>query len=188
MTDELKPVRCGCGGEAKVRTYIRTDHIEDPYHYVQCDECRISTVLYLTEAEAIEAWNRAMGERSATEVSGNQVHLCDSCKYAYPECPDSKVIFGDGIGHDNICACSNYEARNKAMSERTAKVTYKLRTSDGVTFGFCECGRQVCAGTPYCSNCGKKIPAMNNWEGYNPNTDEMLKKDIAMTYVRKSKR
>lgn len=40
----------------------------------------------------------------------NQVHLCDSCLYTYPECPSvyTDMIFGNGRGNDNICACSKY--------------------------------------------------------------------------------
>lgn len=40
----------------------------------------------------------------------NQVNLCDSCMHAYPDCPSGKddVIFGNGIGNDNICACAKY--------------------------------------------------------------------------------
>lgn len=56
MTDELKPVRCGCGGEAKVEEWVGR-------WYVRCQKsnCLISTKNCDTEAEAIEAWNRAMG-------------------------------------------------------------------------------------------------------------------------------
>ena len=41
----------------------------------------------------------------------NQINLCDSCDYLYPECPSEKddVIFGNGIGNDNICACNKYK-------------------------------------------------------------------------------
>lgn len=41
----------------------------------------------------------------------NQVNLCNSCTYTYPECPSEKddVIFGNGIGNDNICACNKYQ-------------------------------------------------------------------------------
>ena len=41
----------------------------------------------------------------------NQVNLCDSCTYTYPECSSEKddVIFGNGIGNDNICACNKYQ-------------------------------------------------------------------------------
>ena len=40
----------------------------------------------------------------------NQVNLCDSCKYSYPDCPSEvdDVIFGNGKGNDNICACNKY--------------------------------------------------------------------------------
>ena len=58
MTDELKPVRCGCGGEAQV--------LEPSYtncYVVQCGKCGIRTPYMNTDDEAITAWNRAMGNR-----------------------------------------------------------------------------------------------------------------------------
>ncbi len=64
MTDELKPVRCGCGGEAHVMQPSYTH-----CHVVMCPKCGIKTAFMNTEAEAIEAWNRAMGERKAKVVS-----------------------------------------------------------------------------------------------------------------------
>lgn len=41
----------------------------------------------------------------------NQIKLCDSCYYSYPDCPSKNddVIFGNGIGNDNICACNKYK-------------------------------------------------------------------------------
>ena len=41
----------------------------------------------------------------------NQINLCDSCDYSYPDCPSKNddVIFGNGIGNDNICACNKYK-------------------------------------------------------------------------------
>lgn len=41
------------------------------------------------------------------------MELCDFCKYSYPECPaeGSDVIFGNGIGHDNVCACAKFEIK-----------------------------------------------------------------------------
>lgn len=62
MTDELKPVRCGCGGEATVDCYLGGLDKNDLY-YVYCPECNIQTANYLIEAEAITAWNKAMGNR-----------------------------------------------------------------------------------------------------------------------------
>jgi hypothetical protein len=58
MTDELKPVRCGCGGEAEV--HKPTMHMFS----VHCISCGVGTGrIYPTEAEAIEAWNRAMSAK-----------------------------------------------------------------------------------------------------------------------------
>ena len=54
-TEELKPVPCGCGGEAVV-------HEQEYGEYeVYCPRCFITTDDYNTEAEAVTAWNRAMG-------------------------------------------------------------------------------------------------------------------------------
>ena len=59
MSKELKPVRCGCGGEARI------GKIYGDAWTVECTECGIQSGCYDTEAEAITAWNRAMGERTA---------------------------------------------------------------------------------------------------------------------------
>lgn len=50
MTDELKPVRCGCGGEAKVNSLVTKGY------YIKCSKCGImQTVGKYSEAEAITA-------------------------------------------------------------------------------------------------------------------------------------
>lgn len=54
MSDELAPVRCGCGGEAVV------GYTESCLCYVECQKCETETRFFRTEAEAITAWNRAM--------------------------------------------------------------------------------------------------------------------------------
>ena len=61
MTDELKPVPCGCGGEAWT-DYIIGEPSEGVGWFVCCKNCEIQLPPeYATEAEAITAWNRAMG-------------------------------------------------------------------------------------------------------------------------------
>ena len=66
MAERLKPVKCGCGGEAEVgRGYIASS---TPY-MVYCTKCKIVTKDYTTEAEAIQAWNRAMGADVNSVVS-----------------------------------------------------------------------------------------------------------------------
>lgn len=41
-------------------------------------------------------------------VKNNGVNLCDSCYNEYPDCSAENVLFGDGVGKDNICCCSEY--------------------------------------------------------------------------------
>ena len=62
MCEELKPVKCGCGGEAKVETDHDTFVPGEPIDWkrVRCSECNIRTTWRSTETEAITAWNRAM--------------------------------------------------------------------------------------------------------------------------------
>ena len=52
---KLKPCPF-CGGEAS--TYVAYD---DGY-YVCCDECGCGLPVYNTEEEAVEAWNKRVGE------------------------------------------------------------------------------------------------------------------------------
>ena len=53
-----KPVKCGCGGEVKV---YETPLKDCEGYFVQCNDCRTATFIWLSEAEAITAWNKAMG-------------------------------------------------------------------------------------------------------------------------------
>ena len=91
MSEELKPVRCGCGAKAVLRTYGEP---ETPY-CIQCTSCGITTLGYATEAEAVEAWNRAMGERTAKAVKEDNICICDNCSgliltpfASYKYCPE----------------------------------------------------------------------------------------------------
>lgn len=88
MGEELKPVCCGCGGEAKAQ---RVKTLKSHVLVVMCTKCEIATNYYTKESEAITAWNRAMGERTAkaewSEVDG--CHLCGECGFAV--CPNCDV-------------------------------------------------------------------------------------------------
>ena len=53
----LKPTRCGCGGEARI------GKIYGDAWTVECTECGLQSGCYDTEAEAVEAWNKAMGAK-----------------------------------------------------------------------------------------------------------------------------
>lgn len=40
----------------------------------------------------------------------NEVNLCNSCCHEQPACSSDNLIFGSGVGDDNIVACSAYDA------------------------------------------------------------------------------
>ena len=50
----MKLVRCGCGGDPEYPEF-------DTGCFILCMECGMSTSVYGTETEAVNAWNRAMG-------------------------------------------------------------------------------------------------------------------------------
>lgn len=55
------------------------------------------------------------------EALENSVNLCESCKEEYAECGSTvhDIIFGDGVGNDNVCCCARYEP----IQRKTRKVT-----------------------------------------------------------------
>ena len=87
MNDDLKPVRCGCGGKAEVLKFHNDTWL------VICDKCRTSSENYRSRDKAIQAWNMAMSgnreglsrvERMAKVIEINQnpknhVYKCAKC-------------------------------------------------------------------------------------------------------------
>ena len=59
MSEELKPVRCECGGKSQVFFPFTNNSV----YMIECKKCGICTSAYETEAEAIQAWNTAMGAK-----------------------------------------------------------------------------------------------------------------------------
>lgn len=73
---EIKPVRCGCGGEV----VIYVTYFWGKCYVCQCDECGTASRPCDTEAEAITAWNRAMGERTAKVIRLEDGRVvCSAC-------------------------------------------------------------------------------------------------------------
>ena len=90
QADDLKPVRCGCGGKAKIGHIEKTSYLPKDRWYIGCPKCDICTGIHDTEAEAIQAWNRAMSgsdyksksvERTAKAVTVEKpnVYKCSEC-------------------------------------------------------------------------------------------------------------
>ena len=93
MTDKLTPVRCGCGGEAKIDWALQPDGVYITGVY--CENCGTKTIPFWGKEKdkaidyAVTTWNRAMGngdklspvERTAkaeySDAAGE--YLCKAC-------------------------------------------------------------------------------------------------------------
>ena len=147
MTDELKPVRCGCGGEP----YLKYD---DGAYSVMCTKCGIETKGYCDHFDnfrsakeyATKAWNRAMG------VDRKLDEWCTDCKeYDHKKhcCPRWNRVIKNVVD----------EVREK-YDERVAKVEYR-ETKMGFTYRCCNCDNRIdnsCV--KYCPHCGARL----EWE------------------------
>ena len=86
-------------------------------------------------------------ERMPSAQPDNQINLCNSCDYSYPDCPSKNddVIFGNDIGNDNICACNKYKP--SAQPER--------KTGKWIVYYECpKCGEITKDFMEYCPFCG----------------------------------
>lgn len=122
MSDEPKPVCCGCGGEAVVGTV-------DGVWYAFCDRCDITTSTYQTEAEAVKAWNDAMGTNPRTLMR----------VFAY----------------DATCGVCDKRKERTAKVKDQHQVGDHGKVYD---YGSCgACGAAVILPDKYCSECGAKL-------------------------------
>ena len=94
----------------------------------------------------------------------NQINLCDSCDYSYPDCPakNDDVIFGNGIGNDNICACNKYKPSAQPERKKGRWLRYGedgYPNNEDTVFWQCDqCLEQYTGRTKripnFCPNCG----------------------------------
>ena len=139
MSEELKPVRCGCGGEAEVCK----SPLEDGYcYFVKCERCETATNIFVKVEEAIMAWNKAMGaDRGLDE-------WCTDCKEYDQEqrcCHRWNRVIKYVVD----------EVREK-YDERTAKAKVNFK-DENYFFGWCECGQYQSSQFPYCPACGCRL-------------------------------
>lgn len=97
----------------------------------------------------------------------NQINLCDSCTYTYPECSSKKgdVIFGNGIGNDNICACNKYQPTIQLKRAEGEWILYDKRFPWRTWYKCSSCGNYldfsgVNGGrgeVKFCPNCGANM-------------------------------
>ena len=77
----IEPVKCGCGGEAKVqrcREVVYGDEMDT--YLVYCERCQIAIPTQFTESKAIETWNKAMSERTAKVHDYFGCERCAECE------------------------------------------------------------------------------------------------------------
>ena len=112
---KLKPVRCGCGGEARICGYDTLSG--ESAIYVACSKCDISTRSFLIETEAVQAWNRAMGDFPKTNIQKIDTVIPVKCEYG-----DKKTVFASGY----ICPnCHTHVAQlDKYCSECGMKLDW----------------------------------------------------------------
>jgi len=69
----------------------------------------------------------------AQEPIEARLHLCESCKKQYPDCEATKdgIVFGNGIGNDNIIGCTAYD--NRWMSQNEPRVLAIDEIHSGMT-------------------------------------------------------
>ena len=116
MNDELKPIRCGCGGEP----YLLGNYS------VLCSKCFIKTDRENSEAEAIKVWNTAMGtdtrkiaevmahdivvsEQLTNKVKMSPIHI-DGSIYECPNCR-TKVGYVEYTGYPATTPDTFYDWR-----------------------------------------------------------------------------
>lgn len=137
MEKELKPVNCGCGGEAYPRSYVNTFHVtEDGYdHTVYCNKCNIETKMYDTEAEAVTAWNRAMSGSAEEKLKA----------------------FWDGMSAEMKEERTAKVVRKTKIYNLPAATPHVIYTREE-WWDECEnCNTTVEPSDRYCSHCGAKL-------------------------------
>lgn len=142
MSEEPKPVRCGCGGEAKIRQKYLMGNLPDVY--VICENCSIRTKEYYSEAEAVIAWNNAM--------SGISQYFCiNTNDYTITNTIDPVEDFHP------IYDCMVGKERMAKVIEHDASITvngYKYHRSEYLCSA---CKKKVIGGDEYCSHCGARL-------------------------------
>ena len=175
---ELKPVRCGCGGE------MLTETIGNPVFgwRLRCPKWHIMTSWFDSESEAVEAWNKAMGavrksrttERTAKLEHTYQVGenwFCENCGQqlnAYDwEAPQNLAELGNENARVSEVTSQNDDGTWQ-KTERTVKVVEhdaSVTDTDGYKYHRSEylcdaCKKKVIGGDEYCSHCGCRL----EWE------------------------
>lgn len=133
----------------------REDAIDELRHLIPYKKYHRGEWVYLLDKKEVFKALSALPTVSATKKLNNQIHLCDSCISNYPNCPaeNKDVLFGNGVGNDNICCCAKY-----LVSADRPHGEWKVY-KDGLADRLCSvCGYAVwdfeTETYHYCPNCG----------------------------------
>lgn len=99
-------VRCtDCDWEGTQSDLINSMGLGDD-RYVEGEECP------KCESKEIEDVENKGGTMRVTRSKDTKLNLCDFCPQEFATCPKATVRkFGDGIGNDNVIACSEYTGK-----------------------------------------------------------------------------
>lgn len=107
---------CGCGGEAHHYSTScwnpeEEEWIPNFWHRVICKNCRTQTKAFYSKAEAVQAWNRAMGERK----KGKWIVISEFEDCCYIKCNQCKItqVFYYNKPLTNFCPHCGADMRNE---------------------------------------------------------------------------
>lgn len=142
----------------------KTGAIDELRHLIPYKKYHRGKWVYLLEKKEVFKALSALPTVSATKKLNNQIHLCDSCKYDYPNCPSENedVLFGNDVGNDNICCCAKYLASADRPHGEWIVDTYNMELRCefcGETFRFDDVDEVLnyMEYAKYCLACGAKM-------------------------------
>jgi len=163
LADEIKVTNCNYNqfAEDSKKVSISWDHENDLIHRADALSCFhdwIDSHGDVHTADEMPEYQRI--EQLPPVQPDNQINLCDSCGYSYPDCPSKNddVIFGNGTGNDNICACNKYKPSAQPEKEIPRRVLWSGWKGTRYTRYKCpNCNKPVKNDDVYCHRCGQKL-------------------------------
>lgn len=133
MSESLKPVRCGCGGEAEVDCLLQPDGFYMAGCY--CKNCGTKTIPFWDKEKAkaidyaVTTWNRAMGatdmnvgdKERTVKVIEHDASITDTDGYKYHR---SEYFCGDCTA-DALHYLKEYSSNQDTIAEQLAELKQK---------------------------------------------------------------
>lgn len=112
----------------------------------------------------VDAIDMAIEALKAQEPIEARLNLCESCAKEYAECEADKtdLVYGSGVGNDNIIGCSWYANRWKAQEPVKPSIDSDADGMHGNWWYTCGvCHEQIDRDDKYCRWCGRAV----KWNG-----------------------